>query len=248
MPHYRITIEYDGRELVGWQRQANGPSVQQHLEEAIFAFCGEDIRVQGAGRTDAGVHALGQVANFTLASNRKPHVVMNAVNQHLKPAAVAILDCEEVDEEFSARFSATKRHYLYRIINRRAPLTVDAGLAWLVKRELDADAMQDAAKVLLGRHDFTTFRAAACQANSPLRTLDTLEVMRYDDDIEITTSARSFLHNQVRAMVGSLSLVGTGQWTKADLKAALEATDRQRAGPNAPPYGLYLTEVEYGDN
>lgn len=245
MPSYRITIEYDGRELVGWQRQKNGPSVQQHIEEAIFDFCGEEIRIQGAGRTDAGVHALGQVASFELASNRKPQVVMNALNQHLKPAPIAILTCEEVDADFSARFSATKRHYLYRIINRRAPLTVDAGLAWLVKRELDADAMNEAARILIGRHDFTSFRAAACQANSPVRTLEKLMVSRDGEEIQVRASAISFLHNQVRSMVGSLALVGTGQWTKGDLKAALDAKDRQRAGPNAPPYGLYLTQVDY---
>ncbi|MCF8467360.1 MAG: tRNA pseudouridine(38-40) synthase TruA [Sneathiella sp.] len=245
MPSYRVTIEYDGRELVGWQRQKNGPSVQQHIEEALFNFCGEEIRIQGAGRTDAGVHALGQVANFNLESHRKPHVVMNAVNQHLKPVPIAILNCEEVDPEFNARFSATKRHYLYRIINRRAPLTVDAGLAWLVKRELDSEAMREAAAVLVGRHDFTSFRAAACQANSPVRTLDKLEISREGNEIKIRASALSFLHNQVRSMVGSLSLVGTGQWTATDLKAVLDAKDRQRAGPNAPPYGLYLTAVDY---
>ncbi len=246
MPCYRITIEYDGRDLVGWQRQKNGPSVQQHIEEAIFDFCGEDVRIQGAGRTDAGVHALGQVATFELTSDRKPQVVMNALNYHLKPAPIAILDCAEVDAEFSARFSATKRHYLYRIINRRAPLTVDVGLAWLVKRELNVDAMNDAAKVLVGRHDFTSFRAAACQANSPIRTLEKLTVSRDGDEIQVHASAISFLHNQVRSMVGSLSLVGTGQWTRDTLQEALDAKDRQRAGPNAPPYGLYLTRVDYG--
>lgn len=245
MPCYRIKIEYDGRDLVGWQRQNNGPSVQQHIEEAIFDFCGENVRIQGAGRTDAGVHALGQVANFELASNRKPQVVMNALNQHLKPAPIAVLDCEEVNEDFSARFSAKKRHYLYRIINRRAPLTVDAGLAWLVKRELDADAMNEAAQILVGRHDFTSFRAAACQAKSPVRTLEKLSVCRKGEEIQIRASAISFLHNQVRSMVGSLSLIGTDQWTKEDLADALEAKDRQRAGPNAPPYGLYLTQVDY---
>ncbi|MCC3303556.1 tRNA pseudouridine(38-40) synthase TruA [Sneathiella sp. HT1-7] len=245
MPCYRIKIEYDGRDLVGWQRQNNGPSVQQHIEEAIFDFCGEDVRIQGAGRTDAGVHALGQVANFELARNREPQVVMNALNQHLKPAPIAVLDCEEVNEDFSARFSAKKRHYLYRIINRRAPLTVDAGLAWLVKRELDADAMNEAAQILIGRHDFTSFRAAACQASSPVRTLEKLSVCRKGEEIQIRASAISFLHNQVRSMVGSLSLIGTDQWTKEDLTDALEAKDRQRAGPNAPPYGLYLTQVDY---
>lgn len=247
MPSYRITIEYDGRDLVGWQRQKNGPSVQQYIEEALFDFCGENIRIQGAGRTDAGVHALGQVASFELGSIRKPHVIMNAVNQHLRPAPVAIIDCEETDPEFSARFSATRRHYLYRIINRRAPLTVDDGLAWLVKRELDHQKMHDAAQVLVGRHDFTSFRAAACQANSPLRTLDRLDVSRQGEEVQIRASAKSFLHNQVRSMVGSLSLVGLGQWTKDDLIEALEAKDRQKAGPNAPPYGLYLTDVDYDE-
>jgi tRNA pseudouridine38-40 synthase len=170
---------------------------------------------------------------------------MNAVNQHLKPARIAILNCEEADAEFNARFSATRRHYLYRIINRGAPLTVDEGLAWLVKRELDTNAMQAAAGVLIGRHDFTSFRAAACQANSPIRTLDKLDVSREGDEIQIQASALSFLHNQVRSMVGSLALVGTGQWTAKDLNAALAAKDRQRAGPNAPSYGLYLTAVDY---
>ncbi len=245
MPYYRILIEYDGRDLVGWQRQKNGPSVQQHIEEAIDKFCGEEVRIQGAGRTDAGVHALGQVASFFLTSYRKSHVVMNALNQHLKPAPIAILECEEVDEEFNARFSARKRHYLYRIINRRAPLTVDSGLAWQVKRQLDSEAMHHAAQILVGKHDFSSFRAAACQAKSPIRTLEKLEVSRIGDEIQVRASAISFLHNQVRSMVGSLSLIGTGQWRERDLKAALDAKDRQRAGPNAPPYGLYLTAVDY---
>jgi len=245
MPRYKVTIEYDGRHLVGWQRQANGPSVQQHIEEAIQKFCGEDIRIQGAGRTDAGVHALGQVATFDLEKDHSPFTVMNAINQHVKPAPVAIVDCERVDEEFNARFSATARHYLYRIINRRAPLTVDEGLAWHVKKELDSDAMAEAATVFVGQHDFTSFRAAACQANSPVKTLSKLEISRFDDEIQVRLSARSFLHNQVRAMVGTLSLVGHGQWSKADVQAALDAKDRQKAGPNAPPHGLYLTDVDY---
>lgn len=245
MPDYRILIEYDGRDFVGWQRQKNDISVQQCIEDALFKFCGENVRIQGAGRTDAGVHALGQVANFSLQSHWKPHVVMNAVNFHLKPNSIAILACDESDREFNARFSATGRHYRYRIINRRAPLTVDDGLAWLFKRSLDEEAMHEAAQILVGRHDFTSFRAVACQAKSPLRTLDKLEVSRQGDEILIRTSAQSFLHNQVRAMVGSLSLVGTGQWQTRDLIQALEAKDRQAAGPNAPPHGLYLTAVDY---
>ncbi|PHQ69469.1 MAG: tRNA pseudouridine(38-40) synthase TruA [Sneathiella sp.] len=245
MPSYRITIEYYGRGMVGWQRQKTGASVQQHIEEAIFGFCGEEVRVQSAGRTDAGVHALGQVASFDLVSTRDPEVVMNAVNQHLKPVPIVILDCVETDADFNARFSAKKRHYLYRIINRRAPLTVDDGRAWLFKHELDSEAMHRAAQVLVGRHDFTSFRAAACQAKSPVRTLEKIDVSRFGEEIQIKVSAMSFLHNQVRSIVGSLSLVGTGQWTTKDLKAVLAARDRQRAGPNAPPYGLYLTAVDY---
>lgn len=247
MPRYFVTIEYDGLNLVGWQRQDNGPSVQQHLEEAIFKFCGEEVRVQGAGRTDAGVHAEGQTAHFDITREFAPHVVENAVNQHLKPAPIAILDCALVDGEFNARFSATGRHYLYRIINRRAPLALDAGRAWQVKPELNSDLMHEAAQCLVGKHDFSSFRAAQCQANSPLRTLDRLDVSRYGDEIQIRASARSFLHNQVRAMVGSLKLVGEGYWSVGDLKAARDACDRQKGGPNAPPYGLYLTAVDYDD-
>jgi len=247
MPSYRITIEYYGRDMVGWQRQKTGASVQQYIEEAIFDFCGEEIRIQSAGRTDAGVHALGQVASFDLTSNREAHVVMNAINYHLKPAPIAILDCAETDADFNARFSARKRHYLYRIITRKAPLTIDDGRAWRFKRDLDSDAMHHAAQVLVGRHDFTTFRAAACQAKSPVRTLEKIEVQRLGEEIQIRVSAMSFLHNQVRAIVGSLALIGTGQWSKKDLKEALEARDRQRAGPNAPPYGLYLIAVDYDD-
>ncbi len=245
MPRYKVTIEYLGRGLAGWQRQKDHPSVQQHIEEAIFKFCGQDVRIQGAGRTDAGVHALGQVASFDLLSHNSPPTVMNAINFHLGKAAISIIDCEEVDDEFNARFSAKARHYLYRIINRPARLAVDQGLAWHVKRELDSDAMHDAAQQLLGLHDFTSFRAAACQAKSPVRTLDRLDVSRYADEIQIKVSAMSFLHNQVRAMVGTLSLVGLGQWRKRDVLVALEAKDRQKAGPNAPAHGLYLTKVDY---
>jgi len=245
MPRYKVTIEYDGTGLVGWQRQENGPSVQQHIEEAIFKFCGEEIRIQGAGRTDAGVHALGQVASFDLTKDHQPRTVQNALNQHLKPARVAIVDSELVDADFSARFSATARHYLYRIINRGPRLTLDQGYAWHVRQELDHELMQKVAQNLIGQHDFSSFRAAACQAKSPVKTLSRLDISREEDEVQVRVSARSFLHNQVRAMVGSLSLVGTGQWSEQDFIAARDARDRQRGGPNAPPYGLYLTDVDY---
>ncbi|WP_025897811.1 tRNA pseudouridine(38-40) synthase TruA [Sneathiella glossodoripedis] len=245
MPRYRVTIEYDGTDLVGWQRQTNGPSVQQYIEEAIARFCGEDIRIQGAGRTDAGVHAYGQVASFDLTDRHEPRTVKNAVNHHLGSSRISILDCEEVSEDFNARFSATGRSYIYRIINRQARLALDAGYAWHVKRELDHKAMQHGAEILIGKHDFSSFRAAACQAKSPIKTLSKLDVVRSGDVIECHVSAPSFLHNQVRAMVGTLSLVGTGQWNVDDVRSALAARDRQKAGPNAPPWGLYLSSVSY---
>ncbi|WP_169567286.1 tRNA pseudouridine(38-40) synthase TruA [Sneathiella limimaris] len=245
MPRYKITIEYDGTGLVGWQRQENGPSVQQHIEEAIFAFAGEEVRIQGAGRTDAGVHALAQVASFDLVKEFEARTVTNAINYHLSPERISILETEMVSEEFNARFSATGRSYIYRIINRPSRLALDAGYAWHVKRELDEGKMQEAANLLIGKHDFSSFRAAACQAKSPVKTLSKLDVVRDGDMIEFYVSAPSFLHNQVRAMVGTLSLAGTGQWMVSDVEAALNAKDRQKAGPNAPPYGLYLSQVTY---
>lgn len=245
MPRYKATIEYDGTALVGWQRQKEGASVQQSIEEAIVKFCGEEVRIQGAGRTDAGVHALGQVASFDLSKDHSPYTVQNAINQHLKPARIAIVDCELVDDEFSARFSATARHYLYRIINRTPRLTLDAGYAWHVRPELDHELMHKVAQNLVGKHDFSSFRAAACQAKSPVKTLTRLDITREDEEVQIRVSAPSFLHNQVRAMVGSLSFVGTGQWSERDFLAAKDAKDRQRGGPNAPPHGLYLTDVDY---
>ncbi|GAB4353699.1 MAG: tRNA pseudouridine(38-40) synthase TruA [Kiloniellaceae bacterium] len=245
MTRYKITVEYDGGGFVGWQRQDNGPSVQAALEQAVFGFCGERVLVEGAGRTDAGVHALGQVAHFDLAKETTADTVMKAVNFHLKPAPVAVLAAEAVPGDFHARFSAVKRAYLYRIVNRRAPLALERGRAWFVPQPLDAAAMHDAAQLLVGHHDFTSFRASECQAKSPVKTLDLLSVQRGGELIEIRAEARSFLHHQVRNFVGSLKLVGEGKWTAGDLKAALEARDRAAAGPTAPAAGLYLTEVGY---
>ena len=245
MPRYRITIEYDGTPFVGWQIQDNGPSVQARLAEAIHAFCGEQIVPAGAGRTDAGVHALAQVAHVDLAKDWPVDTVRDALNAHLRPDPVSVLEAQVVDEEFDARFSATKRHYLYRIVDRRAPLALDANRAWQVPVALDADAMHASAQVLTGNHDFTTFRSVQCQAKSPIKTLDVLSVSRVGAEVQISAEARSFLHNQVRSIAGALKLVGTGKWLKKDLKAALEAKDRAACAPVAPPHGLYLVRVEY---
>lgn len=245
MPRYRITIEYDGTPFVGWQVQDNGPSVQGRLSQAIEAFCGEQVVPGGAGRTDAGVHALGQVAHFVLAKDWPVDTVRDALNAHLRPDPVAVLDVQEVDNEFDARFSATKRHYLYQIVDRRAPLALDADRAWQVPVALDADAMHAAAQVLVGKHDFTTFRAVQCQAKSPVKTLDALTVSRVGQEVQIGAEARSFLHNQIRSIAGALKMVGTGKWLKKDLKGALAAKDRAACAPVAPPQGLYLVKVEY---
>ncbi len=247
MPRFRLDVEYDGSAFAGWQRQADQPSVQEAIERAIHAFCGETISIRGAGRTDAGVHALGQVAHLDLVKEWPADTVRDAINAHLGQAgdAVAILSAERIDGEFDARFSAVARHYLYRIVNRRARLAIDARRAWWVPKPLDADAMHEAAQTLIGRHDFTTFRSIHCQAKSPIRTLDRLDVTRTGDLIEIRASARSFLHNQVRSMTGTLKRVGDGAWSPADVSAALEAADRARCGPVAPPDGLYLTKVDY---
>jgi tRNA pseudouridine38-40 synthase len=245
VPRYKLTIEYDGAPFVGWQRQANGLSVQGALEGAIVALTGAQRTVHGAGRTDAGVHAVGQVAHVDIDQAFTPFKLREALNAHLKPAPVAILDVAIVDDTFEARFSATARHYLYRILNRRAPATLERGFMWHVKRALDVKAMHEAAQVLVGQHDFSTFRAAECQANSPLRTLDRLHVSRVGDMIAIRASARSFLHHQVRSMVGSLEHVGSGKWTKDDLAAALDARDRARCGMVAPAHGLMLVKVDY---
>jgi tRNA pseudouridine38-40 synthase len=245
MPRYKLTIEYDGGPFVGWQRQANGPSVQQAIEEAILAFSGETVVVKGAGRTDAGVHALGQVAHIDLTRDWKPDTVRDAINAHLRPAPVAILGAEAAEADFDARFSAVKRHYLYRIYDRRTPPALDRGRVWHVPARLDTEAMHAAAQALVGHHDFTTFRAAECQARTPVRTLDRLDVTREGAEIAIRASARSFLHSQVRSMVGALKKVGEGRWPVGAVGAALAARDRTRAGPVAPPEGLYLVAVDY---
>lgn len=245
MPRYALTIEYDGGPFVGWQRQANGLSVQQRLEEAVAAINGARAIVHGAGRTDAGVHALGQVAHIDMARVWRADKLRDALNAHLKPAAVAVIAARAVDDDFEARFSAIRRHYRYIIDNRRAPLALTLGRAWHVKWPLDAEAMHAAAQHLLGRHDFTTFRASECQANSPVRTLERLDVRRVGARIEIEVSARSFLHNQVRSMAGSLEHVGSGKWRAEDLADALAAKDRTRCGQVAPPQGLYLVAVDY---
>lgn len=250
MPRYRLDIEYDGTPYAGWQRQAGQHSVQAAIEQAIKGFCGEEVSLRGAGRTDAGVHATGQVAHVDLARDWSADKVRDALNAHLTKAGerVAILAASRASESFDARFSALGRHYLYRIVNRRAPLAMEKNKAWWVPKPLDADAMHEAAQVLVGRHDFTTFRSAHCQANSPLRTLDKLDVGRSGEVVEIRASARSFLHNQVRSMVGTLKRVGEGAWTVADVKAALEARDRAACAGLAPPQGLYLVAVDYPDN
>jgi len=247
MPRFRLDIEYDGGLYAGWQRQAGQHSVQAAIEQALEKFCGEAVTLRGAGRTDAGVHATGQVAHIDLAKDWRPDTVRDAVNAHLQQAGerVAILDASIVPDDFDARFSAKARHYVYRIANRRAPPALDKGKVWWVPKPLDTAAMDAAAKILLGRHDFTTFRSAQCQANSPLRTLDRLDVIRDGDRIEVFASARSFLHNQVRSMVGSLKKVGEGAWTSSDLKAALDARDRAACGQVAPPDGLFLVSVDY---
>ncbi len=245
MPRYKLVVEYDGTPFTGWQHQTNGLSVQQAVEEAIERFAGEKVRIHCAGRTDSGVHATGQVVHVDLAKEWRADTVRDATNAHLRPAPVAILSAEPVPETFNARLSAVKRHYLYRILNRRAPAALDLNRVWHVAWKLDAEAMHEAAQSLIGRHDFTTFRAAECQANSPIRTLDRLDVERIGDEIRVHASARSFLHHQVRSIVGTLERVGADRWPVGEVKAALEARDRKRCGPMAPSTGLYLVGVDY---
>lgn len=245
MPRFKLTIEYDGGPFVGWQRQDNGPSIQASLEDAVRGYCQVNAIVYGAGRTDAGVHALGQVAHIDIPRDDSPHVVVKALNAHLRPKPIAVLSAEKVGDDFHARFSAIERAYEYRILNRRAYPALDAGRVWWVGHPLDAAAMHAAAQLLLGTHDFTSFRAAECQAESPVKTLDQLDVSQHADAIVVTARARSFLHHQVRNLVGTLKLVGEGKWTARDVVVALEAKSRAAAGPTAPPDGLYLTRVKY---
>lgn len=247
MTRFALTIEYDGRPFMGWQTQAHGPSVQAAIEAAARKVTGEDVRVYASGRTDAGVHARAMRAHCDVARDITPFRLMEALNALLRPQPVAVLACEAVAEDWHARFSCTARHYEYRIVNRRAPLTWDKGLAWQVARPLDAAAMAEGAAGLLGRHDFTTFRSVHCQAESPLRTLDRLDVARDGDVVTVRASARSFLHHQVRSMVGCLALVGEGRWTPGDVRAALEARDRAALGYNAPSDGLYFIGADYPD-
>jgi len=245
MTRFRLTIEYDGGPYMGWQRQPHGPSIQQAIEEAALQITGGQAAVYAAGRTDAGVHAIGMVAHVDVAKEITPFRLMEGINALLKPQPVAILACEPVADDWHARFSCLGRAYLYRIINRRAPLTLDAGKAWRIGRSLDAEAMHAAAQQLVGLHDFTTFRSAHCQSDSPVKTLDRLDVRREGEVVLIEAAARSFLHHQVRSMVGCLALVGQGQWSAGDLKAALEAKDRAALGYNAPPDGLYFVSARY---
>ena len=245
MPRYKLTLEYDGTPFVGWQVQNGQKSVQGRLAEAVTDFSGEAAIPRGAGRTDAGVHATGQVAHLDLEKDWNPAKVRDAINAQVRPDPISVLSCDYAADDFDARFSAKARHYLYRIVDRRAPLALERNRAWGVFKPLDAEAMHLAAQGLLGHHDFTTFRSAECQAASPEKTLDRLDVSRHGEIIRIDASARSFLHNQVRSMVGSLKCVGEGRWTAGRLKESLQACDRAACGPVAPACGLYLVRVDY---
>ena len=248
MTRFRLTVEFDGRPFMGWQRQAHGPSVQQVIEEAAFAVTGERPVLHAAGRTDAGVHGLAMAAHLEIARDIAPFRLMEALNAKLRPQPVAILACTTVADDWHARFSCIGRRYRYVITNRRAPLTMTLGLAWRIARPLDADAMHKAAQHLVGRHDFTTFRSVHCQAESPVKTLDRLDVHRAGDQVIVEADARSFLHHQVRSMVGCLALVGEQRWSAGDLATALAACDRAALGLNAPPDGLYFIEAIYPDD
>ena len=245
MQRFKLIIEYDGRPYSGWQRQKNAPSVQETLEEAVSKLEGKAVQVHGSGRTDASVHALGQVAHLDLTRTMTADKLREALNYFVQDAPISILEAEAVDNEFHARFSALKRHYIYRILNRRAPPTFQKGLVWHVQTPLDAGAMHRAAQALVGKHDFTTFRHIHCQAESPVKTLDYLNVERVGDEVQITAGARSFLHHQIRSITGTLKLVGAGKWEEADVRTALEARDRSALGHNASPEGLYFKQVDF---
>lgn len=245
MTRFALTIEFDGRPFMGWQRQSHGPSVQQALEDAVYAVTGERTAVHAAGRTDAGVHGLAMRAHVEIEKTITPFRLMEAINARIRPAPVAVIECVEVAPDWHARFSCIRRSYEYRIVNRRAPLTFEAGLAWQVPQPLDTLAMAEAATRLVGRHDFTTFRSAHCQADNPVRTLDLLSVERIGDRLFVRAAARSFLHHQVRSMVGCLALVGMGRWTPDDVEAALNARDRAQLGLNAPSDGLFFVAADY---
>ena len=245
MPRYHLKLEYDGTPFVGWQRQTNGLSVQQVLEEAVQKFCGEEVNAFAAGRTDAGVHALAMSVHIELEDDHAPGTVKNAINQHMKPHPIAVIEASAVDDEFHARFSCMRRSYEYQIINRRAPLTLTRERAWQEARPLDVDAMHAAGQALIGKHDFTTFRASACQAASPVKTLETLSVMRAGDEVYVRCAAPSFLHNQVRSFVGTLVEVGRGSWKVTDVGIALRKRDRAACGPVAPAHGLYFVSADY---
>jgi tRNA pseudouridine38-40 synthase len=247
LTRFALTLEYDGGPFMGLQRQAHGPSVQQAVEEAVLAVTGEQVTMHAAGRTDAGVHALAMRVHVDIEKKLTPFRLMEALNAKLRPDPIAVIHCEKVSDDWHARFSCIGRRYLYRIVNRRAPLTLERGRAWPVTRSLDESAMHRAAQALIGKHDFTTFRSIHCQAKDPVKTLDRLEVRREGELVLIEAAARSFLHHQVRSMVGTLALVGLGQWKEGDVARALEARDRQALGLNAPAEGLYFVKALYPD-
>ena len=245
MTRWRLTIEYDGGPFMGWQRQDHGPSIQQTLEEALERMIGEQTQVLAAGRTDAGVHALAMSAHVDVMKSLTPHRLREGLNALVRPHPISVLEVEPVADDWHARFSCVGRRYLYRILNRRAPPALDTGRVWNIPVTLDIDAMREGAAHLIGRHDFTTFRSAQCQSDSPVKTLDELDVQKAGEEIQLTAAARSFLHHQVRSMVGCLALVGRGQWSPEDMRKALEARDRSALGFNAPPHGLYFVEALY---
>ena len=247
MTRWKLTIEYDGGPFMGWQRQEHGPSIQQAIEAALQRMTGEETAVTAAGRTDAGVHALAMAAHVDVTKPLTPHRLREGLNALVRPNPISILDVEQVADDWHARFSCVGRRYLYRILNRRAPPALDFGRVWHVAVPLDVDAMTEGAAMLVGRHDFTTFRSVQCQSDSPVKTLDRLDVTSVDEEIHIQAAARSFLHHQVRSMVGCLALVGRGQWQPSDIRTALEARDRAALGLNAPPHGLYFVEAIYPD-